>query len=122
VEQGVEPRAAGLSRLSEGLAKLLAVEPRLAEEHGVLAAIKDAGEDGTLEGEEAEHAVLDGAFGDEVDDLDGVVLADAVDAADALFQDGGVPGRSRWMTAEAAGRLRPVPPESLESRTRWAGS
>ena len=41
--------------------------------------------------EGAQHGVLDGVFGDEVDDGDGALLVLAPGAGDALFEFGGIP-------------------------------
>ena len=48
---------------------------------------------GLLVGEGLEHAVLDGVFGNEVDDGDRAGLVFAPGAGDALLQLGGVPGQ-----------------------------
>lgn len=43
--------------------------------------------------EEVEEVLLEGAFGDEVMDVDGTGLAEAMETADALFDFHGVPGK-----------------------------
>ena len=52
-----------------------------------------AGKDFALGGQRVEHPLLDGALGDEVDNVDSVALAMAVGAGDALFQHGRIPGQ-----------------------------
>ena len=58
---------------------------------GKVGAVEDAFGETGLCGEGAEHGVLDGVFGDEVDDGDGAELAFAPRAGDALLELGGIP-------------------------------
>ena len=57
-----------------------------------LAAVKHAGEQRLLERQYRQHAFLDGALTDEVDDLHAARLAHAVHASNALLQHRRVPG------------------------------
>lgn len=58
---------------------------------GKVGAVEDALGKAGLCGEGAEHGVLDGVFGDEVDDGDGAELAFAPGAGDALLELGRIP-------------------------------
>lgn len=59
---------------------------------GVAVSVEDIVGEALFHCEGFEHAVFDGALGDEVDDLDGLFLAFAPGAGDALFELGGIPG------------------------------
>ncbi len=54
---------------------------------------EDGGKDVFLGGQGVQHALFDGVFGDEVDDLYGGGLTVTMGAGDALFEHGGIPGQ-----------------------------
>jgi hypothetical protein len=58
----------------------------------VALAVEQTLEQSALGGDQFHDASLDAALGDEVVDLDWTLLPEAVDASDALLQDGRVPG------------------------------
>ena len=57
-----------------------------------LGAVENAFGQGHLAGERAEHRVLEGILGDQVDDGDRARLVLAPGSGDALFEPGGIPG------------------------------
>ena len=94
----------------------LALVVQVAQDHVDLA--DDQLEHVELGLEQVQHRRLDGAGGDQVEDVDVVGLADAAEPADALLDRIGFQGRSKLQTAWANCRLRPSLPASVESRSR----
>ena len=67
------------------------MEAVVAKKDGVVAAIEHTFHHGALEAQAVYHAFFDGVFRNEVKHLYGHILSDAIDAADALFQNGRIP-------------------------------
>ena len=64
----------------------------VAEEHGIGTTIQHTLEQRSLEAQLRQHILLNGAGGNEVDDLHSMLLTDTVNTADALLQHGWIPG------------------------------
>lgn len=96
--QLVEERSPGRNQFHEPR------QPRPAQKNLIRAVLQHTREQGSLEGEEIKHPVLDGARRHEVHDADGAVLAEPVDPAGPLLQDRGIPGLvhlSDYVTGQA---------------------
>jgi hypothetical protein len=96
---------------------------RLLELDGVAITVEQSLEELLLGADKAGNPRLDALFADEVEDIDRLVLTQAVDPPDALLEDGRVPGQLEVDDAiRSALEVRPTPPASLAKSMRNVGS